>query len=126
MTLPEPAAPLFSSIASLMERSASANRENGEFSADQIGSWSRKIVLELEPPPNPGPAAARRASLRVWLLPASTIGTTEMHAVCNTLSTCERLQKEPFIKSRSVPTATPKTKPPAAANTRTKAVLGLL
>jgi len=49
-----------------------------------------------------------------------------MHAVCNALSTCALVQKEPFINSRNTPTATPKIKPPAAANRRTKAVLGLL
>src|SRR5215471_9013555 len=109
-----------------MERSASANRENGELSAVQIGSWSREIVLELEPPPNPRSGAASPAFLRAWCWPFSTIGTTEMHAICNALSTCALVQKEPFINSRNIPTATPKTKPPATANTRTLAVLGLL
>src|SRR5215471_3518099 len=49
-SLPGPAAP---SIVTLMERSASAKRENGELSAVQIRSWSRTMVLELEPSSNP-------------------------------------------------------------------------
>src|ERR1700738_653722 len=78
MTVLELAAPLFRSIASLMERSASANRENGALSAGQITSASRKIVLELlERYPNAGNTAGR-ASRRVRCLPPFTDGTTEM------------------------------------------------
>src|SRR5262245_22823171 len=89
-------------------------------------SLSRKMLLELDPSVNFGSGAVGRASFRVWCLEPFTDGTTERHAVCKTLSTCSRLQKKPFMESRSIPTATPKTKPPAAATISIKAVVGPL
>ena len=91
MTFLELTKPLFRSTASLMERIASAKRQNGELSTAQHMSGPRESVLWLfkpAPKPRSNDNIGLELSIDVGPLLLFSDGTTAIQGVCNTLSTC--------------------------------------
>src|SRR5262245_9794985 len=94
MTFLELTALLFQSTTSLMERIASAKRQNGELSTAQHMSGPREIVL-WSFKPSPKPRSNDNIGLwfpisvgRLSLLSLFSDGTTAIQGVCSALSTC--------------------------------------